>query len=182
MANPLTPQRLYAWFFIGFHGIKGWILRALRPEQSGLDAFKQNYVQEGLPPVPADVRARYHEFVRCTACGACDAVCPMTKDADPLEWQGPMTVVLSMARAAPHYAEALPALRHFEQCGTCRACERVCPEHIPIRDVGMMMLQALSAIEANRPRDVAALPAAVTPALPASVDTTHAHATAKKAV
>ena len=80
------------------------------PEKTGLDIFRENYVAEGLPPIPPEARARYHTFVRCTTCGSCDQVCPLTPTADALEWQGPMAVVVSMARAAPHYAECAPAL------------------------------------------------------------------------
>ncbi|MEW5852926.1 MAG: hypothetical protein AB2A00_29355 [Myxococcota bacterium] len=151
MKNPLDPKQLHAWFFIGWHGLKGWLLRAFRPDRTGLDIFRENYVAEGLPPIPPAARERYHTFVRCTACGSCDQVCPITPKADALEWQGPMMVVISMARAAPHYRECVPALKYFDRCGDCRACEVVCPEHIPIREVAQMMRAAVVEIEATRP-------------------------------
>ncbi len=147
MANPLTPQRLYAWLFIGFHGFRGWVTRALSGDRTGLDAFRANYVAEGLPPIPPAMRERYHEFVRCTGCGACDPVCPHGRTADPVQWRGPMAVAASMSRAAPHYAECAPALKYFDQCGSCRACEAVCPEQIPIKTIAALMQDALAEIE-----------------------------------
>lgn len=151
MRNPLNPQQLYAWTFIGWHGLKGWVIRAFRAERSGLDQFRENYVVDGLPPIPIQTRERFHLYMRCTACGACDVVCPITPVADATEWQGPMALVISMARAAPHYGDCAAALAYMDRCGTCRKCEAVCPEHIPIREVGMMMREAIRQIEASRP-------------------------------
>jgi succinate dehydrogenase/fumarate reductase-like Fe-S protein len=152
MANPLTPQRLYAWGFIAFHGAKGFLLRALSAERTGMDAFRENYVPEGLPPIPAHAREQYDRFVRCTGCGSCDVLCPITRTADPLEWRGPMAVALSMSRAAPHYQECASALAYFDQCGTCRACEAVCPEGVPIKTVAQVMRAAIEEIETSRGR------------------------------
>jgi Fe-S oxidoreductase len=121
-------------------------MRWFRPHREGLEGFRQNYVTEGLPAVPAGVRKVAHSFVRCTGCGACDRVCPLTTTSDPLVWRGPMALVVSMSRAAPHWPESEPALALMGECSRCRACENVCPERIPLLAVAEHMRGALASL------------------------------------
>ena len=131
-------------------------LRKLNPFQQnfGLARFKANYVGEGLPPARPAYRELAHLPGRCTGCGVCDETCPILMgevDDERLErFEGPMALIVSAARAAPHLADAradLEVLRS-EVCAACRACDRRCPERIPISAVAEQLLEQLAVIDA----------------------------------
>lgn len=131
-------------------------LRKLWPwrERFGLERFRQNYVHEGLPPATETVRSLAHQPGRCTMCGLCDEVCPLM-DTLPIEaFLGPMTFVISGARAAPHFGDVETTLRTLvgSTCQACRRCEDMCPEQIPITRLAEAMLGQLTTIEAAKRR------------------------------
>jgi succinate dehydrogenase/fumarate reductase-like Fe-S protein len=100
----------------------------------GIARFRENYVHEGLPPHTPSERARASDATRCTACGFCDAVCPLLVDDSAPGFIGPKAFVLSAARAAPHFDDARVTLRTLTStsCEACTLCEGHCPERIPI--------------------------------------------------
>ncbi len=114
-------------------------LRRLNPfhQDFGKERFLTNYVPDGLPPASPAQRGRRREAGRCTACNACDQVCPLLADRLHTQFTGPMAFVLSGARAAPHYADAGEelALLTSPVCTDCRRCEAECPEGIPILSI-----------------------------------------------
>lgn len=138
-------------------------LRKLNPFHTrfGIARFKANYVPEGLPWATVPWRELAHQAGRCTACGACDGACPIVQRGvvpvghtaeQAALFQGPMALVLSGARAAPHLRDAradLDILRS-KTCQECRACDRACPESIPIAGLAAGLLEQLAIIDESR--------------------------------
>lgn len=115
----------------------------------GLERFVSNYVPEGLPWATPRSRELGHEPGRCTQCSNCDDVCPLVRTLPPEEFLGPMAMVSSAARAAPHFADGEETFRIMtaESCVACRACEAACPEDIPLLALADLFLEQLAVIE-----------------------------------
>jgi ferredoxin len=114
------------------------LLRRLWPwsARPGLSRFRDNYVVEGLPPATPMVRTELaYTAGRCTACGACDAACPILlgtrSDVDAADFVGPQAFVLAGARQLESIGLSLEILVG-DACQGCRACDRACPEAIPV--------------------------------------------------
>lgn len=126
-------------------------LRKLNPfhEGFGIARFKRNYVPEGLPPATERLRAVAFWPGRCTSCAECDPVCPLLVDDAHALFPGPMQLVLSASRAAPHYADVREAIELLgsETCTECQRCEVACPEDIPILEVAAVMAEQLAVID-----------------------------------
>lgn len=140
-------------------------LRKLWPwrQRYGLERFRQNYVHEGLPPATEATRDIAHEPGRCTTCGACDDACPLLTRLSPAEFLGPMAMVISGARAAPHFADVETTLRTMvgATCASCRACDAACPEGIPVTRLAEVLLGQLACIEGAKQRLNCATPKAL---------------------
>jgi formate hydrogenlyase subunit 6/NADH:ubiquinone oxidoreductase subunit I len=134
------------------------VLRKLWPwaPRYGLARFQENYVPEGLPPSTAEFRLLAHEPGRCTTCRACDAVCPILAGVEEVEdkegFLGPMTFILSGARAAPHLGDVKRTLEILNSplCQGCRACDAACPERIPIARVAAALESQRVVVERAR--------------------------------
>ena len=136
---------LHAQFFLGWKLVRHWLLK-LWPwaPRFGFHRFQENYVNEGLPPSSPAFRLLAHEPGRCTACNACDEVCPILRGAVEVadkQFLGPMTFVLSAARAAPQLddVEATLATLNGPVCEGCRLCDATCPERIPIAKLAVVL-------------------------------------------
>lgn len=140
-------QLFLAWRVIVHYGRKLWPFGP----RYGLERFVANYVPEGLPWATEESRALAHEPGRCTLCGACDDACPLLRGL-PRAFLGPMTMVSSAARAAPHFEDAADTFRTMTEpdCEACRACEAACPEDIPILRLAAGFLAQLHIIEEAR--------------------------------
>jgi succinate dehydrogenase/fumarate reductase-like Fe-S protein len=115
----------------------------------GLERFKQNYIPEGLPAASPASRDMGHEPGRCTVCGACDSACPLVLKLPRAEFLGPMRMVTSATRAAPHFEDASTTLRTMAgpACEGCRLCDEACPEDIPLVDLARLLVEQLDVIE-----------------------------------
>jgi succinate dehydrogenase/fumarate reductase-like Fe-S protein len=134
-AKWLHAQLNLAWHVV-LHG-----LRRLWPwsPRYGLRRFQENYVLEGLAPTtPHDRATLAMSAGRCTACGLCDDACPILRGARPdvaaADFMGPQAFVLAGARATPQLEDLGGTLDVLadDGCQGCRACDRACPEVIPI--------------------------------------------------
>jgi formate hydrogenlyase subunit 6/NADH:ubiquinone oxidoreductase subunit I len=118
-------------------------------ERFGLERFQQNYVVEGLPPTTGEFRLLAHQPGRCTACGACDMVCPILLGTTAAhaelrpDFLGPMGFILAGTRGAPQLSDALHTLSVLNgpTCSSCRACDGACPERIPIEKLAAVFAQ-----------------------------------------
>ncbi len=130
---------LYAKLRLGFLGALHYALM-FWPWRSrfGYQKFLENYLPDGLPSYSPELRAIAHEPGRCTTCGMCDAACP---EISPFEkggprgiFLGPMRLVISGMRGGPILPDVADSLAFVANtaCQGCQACERACPEQIPI--------------------------------------------------
>ncbi len=102
--------------------------------KADLNQFQKNYVPEGLPQYSILHRQIAHEPGRCTACGLCDASCPILRTGTNGAFLGPMRLVIGAMRGGPilQYVMADFAFFNNESCATCRECQKACPEEISI--------------------------------------------------
>ncbi|HEY4223563.1 MAG TPA: 4Fe-4S dicluster domain-containing protein [Myxococcota bacterium] len=156
MASLLDPRWLHAQVNLAWKLVRHWLLK-LWPwaPRYGFVRFQQNYVPEGLPPSSAAFRLLAHEPGRCTACNMCDDVCPILHGklaCDDPQFLGPMTFVLAGARQAPSLNEikATLAVLNGSPCSTCRACDAVCPERIPIAKLAAIYEDQREVIDRSR--------------------------------
>ncbi len=124
-----------AWRVLAHYARKLWPWAT----RYGVDRFRENYVHEGLPQATPAMRLLAIQPGRCTQCGVCDNVCPLLHDDALRErtaptFLGPMTFTASGARAAPHFDDLQETLTAMigPVCQSCRRCDTVCPERIPI--------------------------------------------------
>lgn len=99
--------------------------------------------EDGWLAVPAPLLQDLGCLERCTACEACNAVCPLLAQANLAQFGGPMDLALRWGRMAPDLRLARRYLDVFTRCGACQACERECPSHIPLRQLADALRQVL---------------------------------------
>ncbi len=147
----------------------------------GLVRFQENYVVEGLAPVPADQRAEMaHHAGRCTGCGACDDACPILAgdtDVDAGSFMGPRAFVTAGARAAPLLGDIEETLTVLTSsvCAGCRRCDVVCPEAIPITSLASALAAQQAVVLAARAGTMPIMPKNVKAALPQLPPSSGAH-------
>jgi succinate dehydrogenase/fumarate reductase-like Fe-S protein len=151
----------------------GWRALVLHPvaqlftpaERKGKRRFLSNYAPEALVPMTAQDRAELPRFSGCVNCGLCDAVCPLVGRAAPHEFRGPSLFALAYSRSTPE----LPHLRHavaiVESCGTCHACQEVCPRGVPLLKIFAFTRRKLAEVDAARASEASAFAAALPPPL-----------------
>lgn len=148
----LHAQVFLAWRLVMHFARKLWPWAP----RYGFARFQENYVGEGLPPSLPAFRLLAHEPGRCTACHACDDVCPILRGTLVVDCQdgflGPMTFVLAGARSATHLADLRGTLAALNgpACGGCRRCDATCPERIPIAQLAASLEEQRHLIERAR--------------------------------
>jgi len=147
-------------------------LRKLWPwsERFGVVRFQENYVVEGLAPMPGvQRRTLAHEPGRCTGCGVCDDVCPIltgtstATSAGDRDFAGPRAFVVAGARASHLLADVQSTLDVLASpvCQGCRACDVACPEVIPITALAVALAAQHQVVLAARAGTMPILPDAV---------------------
>lgn len=137
-------------------GLRAAVLHPLRKlfgaGGDGKERFLQNYAPEGLVPLTPAERDRLQSFSRCIHCGLCDLVCPSAGWKAGARLQGPSLVALAYARATPDLPRARAAVEALDRCPGCsgaeRACERVCPRGVPIRELLAFAKRKLAEVDA----------------------------------
>jgi succinate dehydrogenase/fumarate reductase-like Fe-S protein len=122
--------RLHALALLALYFWRHWLLKVtFRYDRGGLARFRANYEREGLLPVPSTSRADTAVWMRCTACGLCDAVCPGAPD-------GPLTLSSLLGAASRDTSTAADAAADARRlpCEGCAACRDVCPVGIDVRN------------------------------------------------
>ncbi|MBN1945379.1 MAG: 4Fe-4S dicluster domain-containing protein [Bradymonadales bacterium] len=132
---------LRSFFLLGFQFFLHLLRRIFflyRP--GGVARFLENYREDHLFPFEVSDRELLPLWQRCTACGLCEAVCPL-KEGSPIE-QGRLSYLVlasslwrdtSIRRWAAKDAEILAS------CSDCDRCEQICPERIPLRALARLV-------------------------------------------
>lgn len=130
-----------AWRVVVHYLKKLWPLR----KRYGYERFVNNYVAEGFPSYSSSFRAIAHKPSRCTTCGMCEIVCPILKTKEHPDFIGPMRMVVSGMRGGPTLFDVESSLKVLASpdCILCNACERACPEQIPILSLAQGFLDQI---------------------------------------
>lgn len=141
-----TKHWLYSQAFLGavlvWHYVKKvWPWR----RRHGLLQFRQNYVAEGAPRYFESLRAIAHEPGQCTACGLCEAVCPIRHEG----FIGPMRLVLNGMQGGNALLAKESSFRVMasDECTACGKCEAACPEGIQMRQLSHAYLLQIEEIK-----------------------------------
>ncbi len=127
-------------------------------DRGGLARFRDNFDPQGLLPLPPQARDLLPAWQRCTACGLCDLVCPtLLGNIAAQRFAGPQAVASGLLRNLPDLAITSADAEPLYACDGCHACEDICPQSIPLRDLAAFLIEAGQ--EARQANPGKALPA-----------------------
>lgn len=108
--------------------------RALGRGASGdpIAAFLRNYAGDGFRLPEAEIAALSLSAEACLVCGLCSAECARSGGTPRID---PRDAVIAAARMAIDWVRLELPEPIASPCAACRACETVCPAHIPIQQV-----------------------------------------------
>jgi succinate dehydrogenase/fumarate reductase-like Fe-S protein len=142
-------KRLYSYALLGWRAVL-WhpVKNAFKPDdEKGKARFLKNYAPEGLVPYSPEERARLPEYMKCVACGFCDAVCPLLREAPRAAFPGPMRIALAHARATPDLVHVREAVARADACVHCTACQDACPRGVPLKEMFSFARRKLDEVE-----------------------------------
>lgn len=133
----MDSKKIKALAFLGWHFAMHFFKKGARKRASGYDLFFTSYADDGIFAISSKTRAQMPSFSQCLSCRLCDVACPELS-ANP-SLLPPSYIVVGFSRSLPDYAFFQKS--NFD-CGTCRKCEEICPEHVPIREIVDFMTSA----------------------------------------
>lgn len=100
-------------------------------QRPGYAAFMENYRADRLMPLSSVDKDWLLRFSRCFNCGLCDSACPALEGGPHPRFPGPSYLVTTLSRATPDF---WAADLDFSLCESCRRCEEVCPNQVPVKE------------------------------------------------
>jgi succinate dehydrogenase/fumarate reductase-like Fe-S protein len=144
-------KKTYAYLLLALQAVVHYlrllvraVLRGGLPR--GIALYNRNYLPDGLVPLAAGEVERLPAYERCAVCGLCDAACPLVPDAAAQVFPGPSFLASCLSRSLPQFHAAADYLAYFDRCGECRACEEVCPEDLPLREIAAFVRRKIDEI------------------------------------
>lgn len=133
--------------------------RLVSRKGTGIQAFRDNYDADGLPPVSEAERANMPRFQPCIACGLCDRGEADRIAASGGAYRGVMALVISGSRSMPDYRAAAYSFS-FVTDQVLLEKERICPTHVALRDLARFVREKADAVGGPLalPRVVPSLP------------------------
>jgi hypothetical protein len=113
--------------------------------RTGIQAFRDNYDADGLPPVTEDERVRMPGFERCIACGLCDRGEADRIQASGGAYRGVMALVLGGSRSMPDYRAAAYSFS-FVPDDVLAEKERICPTGVRMRELSQFVRDKANAV------------------------------------
>jgi hypothetical protein len=137
--------RLKALWLLAFSLLVTVVRRLVGRSSTGLEAFRRNYDEDGLPPVTADERARMPGFESCIACGLCDRGEAARIAASGGAYRGLMALMTGGSRSMPDYRAAAYSFSFVPE-EVLAEKERLCPTHVPMREIARFVRDKASAV------------------------------------
>lgn len=125
----MSFKQIKALSFLGTFFTLHFIKKILRINQRGKKEFIEDYAQDRIFPISAELRSKMPVFSKCLNCRICDTVCP--KVLEKPEQPAPSYIVGTFSRSLTDFDLFDDAF----ECGDCMACEQACPHHVPIKEV-----------------------------------------------
>ena len=119
--------------------------RLVSRKGTGIQAFRDNYDAEGLPPVTEAERASIHRFQPCIACGLCDRGEAERIAASGGAYRGVMALVISGSRSMPDYRAAAYSFSFVPEAVLLEK-ERICPTHVAFRELARFVQAKADAV------------------------------------
>lgn len=129
----MSPKKLAAIAFLGFHLILHFIKKILGRSQRHKHEFIASYRDDHIFPLPPERRRQMYDHSHCYVCRLCDTVCPQIISTPGA--LAPSYIVAGFARSLTdyHYFNA------DDGCMDCKMCEDACPQNVPIKEIIVFM-------------------------------------------
>jgi hypothetical protein len=140
-----VPPRVKALWLLTISMIRTLLRSLFARRVSGIQAFRDNYDADGLPPVSRDERERMLAFSGCIACGLCDR-----GEGDRIAqsggaYRGVMSLVLASSRSMPDYRAAAYSFGFVSDQALAEK-EAICPARIPFRELACFVREKAAAV------------------------------------
>jgi hypothetical protein len=155
--------RLKALLLLALSLVRTALARAFGRGLAGIQAFRDNYDADALPPVTPSERVAMATFQRCIACGLCDRGEAERIARSGGAYRGVMALMLSGSRSMPDFRAAAYSFS-FVSDAVLEEKEQLCPTAVPMVAIARFVRAKADAVGGPLP-----LPATVSSLRPAEL-------------
>ncbi len=151
--------RIKALFLLAVALVTTLLRRLFGRTRSGIQAFRDNYDADGLPPLTREERSAITSFQRCIACGLCDRGEAERVAASGGAYRGVMALMVAASRSMPDYRAAAYSFS-FVSDAVLAEKEALCPTLVPMRAIARFVRAKAEAVGGplELPRRISSLP------------------------